>query len=72
MQCCVACTITPVRADYRLRAPYPEDPATAAVWLEEAEELIRTLDAVAADPAARARMTAAIQAWARARPPGTR
>jgi uncharacterized protein (UPF0332 family) len=61
-----------VRADYWLRDKYPEDPATAAFWLERAAEIVRALDAAAADPAARARMTAAIQAWEHRQPPGAR
>jgi uncharacterized protein (UPF0332 family) len=54
-----------VRADYWLRDPYPEDAMTAAFWVEQADAVIRTLDRVAAEPAARARMTAAIQTWQR-------
>ena len=52
-----------VKADYRLRDPQPEDSAVAAIWLVRAERMIAVLDAVAADDAARARMTSAIRAW---------
>ena len=60
-----------VKADYWLRDPHPEHPATATHWLDQAETMVRTLDAVAADPRARARMTAAIAAWEQSRDPGT-
>lgn len=52
-----------VKADYWLRDPQPEDPGVIATWLGRAAWMIRILDAVAADPAARARMTAAIRTW---------
>lgn len=61
-----------VKADYELYDPQPEDPVTVMAWIEEAKHLIATLDAVAVDPAACARMTAAIQVWERDRPPAAR
>ena len=35
-----------VKADYWLRDPHPENPATATHWLDQAEMMIHTLDAV--------------------------
>jgi uncharacterized protein (UPF0332 family) len=54
-----------VKADYWLRDPHPERGAVVAVWVERAARMIAALDRVAAEPAARARMTAAIQTWQR-------
>ena len=51
-----------VKADYMLRDPDPERAVRVAAWLSRAERIVQILDGVAADPAARARMTAAIQA----------
>ena len=54
-----------VKADYWMRDPQPEQAEVVARWLNEAGEMIRVLDAAAADPATRERMTRAIQAWER-------
>ena len=56
-----------VRADYWLRDPHPERASVVGIWLQRSNRTITALDAAAADPAARARMTAAIQAWERGR-----
>ena len=52
-----------VKADYWMRDPQPEHIETVLTWLDDVDEMIRDLDAVAADPATRERMTRAIQAW---------
>ena len=52
-----------VRADYWMRDPHPERPATATLAVTVAESMIRDLDTAAADPATRERMIRAIQAW---------
>ena len=51
------------QADYWLRDPHPENPRTVSLGIREAARMIGTLDAAAADPATRERMTRAIQAW---------
>lgn len=55
------------RTDYRMRDPYPEDAAVVAYWLGEAAGVMRILDAAAADPPTRARMTRAIASWEQGR-----
>ncbi len=52
-----------VKADYWMRDPEPEHPATVAQWLTRAEAMLQALDAVTTDTAARERMTRAILAW---------
>ena len=56
-----------VKADYMLRDPHPEQPPVVQEALARARRTIDDLDAAGADPAARARMTTAIQAWERGR-----
>lgn len=54
-----------VKADYVLRDPHPERPPVVREALARAGRTIADLDAIVADPAARARMSAAIRAWRR-------
>ena len=58
------------QADYWLRDPHPENPRTVSLGIREAARMIGTLDAAAADPARRERMTRAIQAWEQRRAGG--
>jgi uncharacterized protein (UPF0332 family) len=50
-----------VKADYHLRDPHPEYSNTVALYLRLAQRCIALLDAIPADPAARAALAAAIR-----------
>jgi hypothetical protein len=50
-----------VKADYWMRDPEPELPDTASEWVARAEEMIRDLDATAADPRAIERLRRSLQ-----------
>lgn len=52
-----------VKADYWLRDPHPEAPATVRQALAFGTLVVENLDRIAADPTLRARMTAALRAW---------